>query len=112
MNWRKHFGYNIVLWILGGVSLAIFMAFVFGAVVMLLWNRLMPDIFGLKTITYWQAWGLVLLAHLLFKGGHSGHGHKSRRDWAHDEHWRESIRDRIREGRRNRESGPEDEKTT
>jgi hypothetical protein len=35
---------------------------------MLLWNWLMPDIFGLKEISYWQAWGLFLLSTLLFKG--------------------------------------------
>jgi hypothetical protein len=39
-----------------------------GWVVMLLWNWLMPVIFGLKTLTYWQAWGLLLLTSILFKG--------------------------------------------
>jgi hypothetical protein len=34
-----------------------------------LWNGLMPDIFGLKEITYWQAVGLLLLAGFLFKDG-------------------------------------------
>jgi len=60
------------------IGIAMFMAFVaftflFGLVVMLLWNWLMPDIFGLRTITYWQGWGLLLLSHILFKswGGRS-----------------------------------------
>ena len=44
-----------------------FLAF-FGFIVMLLWNWLMPDIFGLKKITYWQAWGLLVLCSILFKG--------------------------------------------
>ena len=39
-----------------------------GWVVMLLWNWLMPDIFGLKQINYWQAWGLFILSSMLFKG--------------------------------------------
>ncbi len=34
-----------------------------------LWNWLMPDIFGLKTISIIQAWGLVLLMGTLFKSG-------------------------------------------
>ena len=34
--------------------------------VMYLWNWLMPKLFNLTTITYWQAWGLSLLAGLLF----------------------------------------------
>lgn len=35
--------------------------------VMLLWNWLMPVIFGLTTIGYWQAVGLMILSALLFK---------------------------------------------
>lgn len=46
--------------------------FLFGLIVMLLWNWLMPDIFGLKRLTYWQAWGLLILCTILFKGFGSG----------------------------------------
>jgi hypothetical protein len=60
--------------ILGGIALAVLFAFLFGWVVMLLWNWLMPEIFGLKTISYWQAWGLVVLSHILIKPGYGGHG--------------------------------------
>ena len=35
--------------------------------VMLLWDWLMPTIFGLKEITWFQAWGLLFLCGLLFK---------------------------------------------
>lgn len=35
-------------------------------VAMLLWNALMPDLFGLASIGYWQAAGLMVLARLLF----------------------------------------------
>jgi hypothetical protein len=52
-----------VLFGIGGLGLA----FVFGLVVMALWNWLMPEIFGLTRITYWQAWGLFLLFSILFK---------------------------------------------
>lgn len=50
-------------------KLAIFLVaavIVFGFVVMELWNWLMPAIFGLATITYWQAWGLLILSWILF----------------------------------------------
>ena len=40
---------------------------VLGWVVMLLWNWLMPDIFGLPSVSYWQAWGLLVLFWILFK---------------------------------------------
>ena len=35
--------------------------------VMLLWDWLMPSIFGLRTITWLEAWGLMFLCGLLFK---------------------------------------------
>lgn len=50
---------------------------VFSWVVMLLWNALMPAIFNLTTITFWQAAGLLILFRLLF-----GMGHQHRR-WDH-----------------------------
>src|SRR5262249_33286476 len=40
------------------------MVWVFSA----LWNGLMPEIFGLRTITYWQALGLIVLSWILFRG--------------------------------------------
>ena len=36
--------------------------------VMLLWDWLMPELFGLKEITWLQAWGLLALTGLLFRG--------------------------------------------
>lgn len=68
------------LLILGGVVLAAGLALLFGFFVMLLWNWLMPEIFGLKEITYWQAWGLVLLAHILFKAGKWGDHNNNGKD--------------------------------
>ena len=50
--------------------------FLFGAVLtglplMLLWDWLMPTIFGLTTITFWQAVGLAFLCSILFKSSAS-----------------------------------------
>ena len=39
---------------------------VFSTAVMLLWNFVVPGIFGLATINFWQALGLFLLTHILF----------------------------------------------
>jgi hypothetical protein len=45
------------------------------AVVMLLWNALLPAVFGVAAINYWQAAGFLILARLLFGGfGKSGRG--------------------------------------
>lgn len=49
-----------------------------GLAVMLLWNWLMPAIFGLITINYLQALGLIILSRILLggfgrRGGFFGH---------------------------------------
>ena len=49
--------------------------FIFGSVVMLLWNALLPALFGFKIITFWQALGILVLAKILFGGFRGGHGH-------------------------------------
>lgn len=42
------------------------MSLLFALPVMWLWNWLMPEIFGLIEITFWQAVGLCLLSSALF----------------------------------------------
>ena len=49
----------------------------FGYVTMLLWNALMPLIFSVTSITFWQAVGLLVLARLIF----GGLGHHRSKDW-------------------------------
>lgn len=34
---------------------------------MLLWNWLMPAVFGLPALTFWQTAGLIIICHILFK---------------------------------------------
>jgi hypothetical protein len=54
--------------------LVLIFASVFGLVVVRLWNWLMPGLFGLHTITYWQALGLLVLSRILL-GGFRGRPH-------------------------------------
>jgi len=35
----------------------------------ILWNGLLPTLFSLPTITFWQACGLLLLSGILFRTG-------------------------------------------
>lgn len=42
-------------------------ALLIGGPLWLLWNWLMPTIFGLPLITFWEAVGLNLMATILFK---------------------------------------------
>ena len=44
-----------------------------GEVVRLLWNWLLPPLFGWREITFWQALGLLALCRILF-GGSGWHG--------------------------------------
>lgn len=53
------------------------LAILFGCIIMWLWNWLMPELFGLPLICYWQAVGLFILLKLLL-GGCSGHGGNSK----------------------------------
>ena len=65
---------KIIGMVIGGIFVAALLAFLLGWVIMLLWNWLMPAIFGLGTITYWQGFGIFFLAKLIFGfgGGHDG----------------------------------------
>ena len=79
-------GCKIAGMVIGGLILAVLFAFLFGYIVMHLWNWLMPMLFGLKTITYWQAFGIVILAKILF----GSHGHRE-----HDNHPAARIRQKV-----------------
>ena len=61
----------------GGTVLAVVLGFLFGWVIEHLWNWLMPALFYLKPMTYWQGVGLFVLAKMLFGGvpGSPHHGH-------------------------------------
>jgi len=59
--------------------LLVLFTWLFGEVVMRLWNWLAPSLFGWHPITFWQAIGLLLLCRILF-GGFGGHG-RDRSKW-------------------------------
>ena len=39
-----------------------------GTIVQMLWNGLLPPLFGLPAVTFWQALGLLVLCRILFGG--------------------------------------------
>jgi hypothetical protein len=57
---------------------------VFGWVFMVLWNALIPEIFGVRAINYWQALGLLVLSRIMFGGGRAFGGH----------HWKQRMQAR------------------
>ncbi|MBN2062397.1 MAG: hypothetical protein JW882_18490 [Deltaproteobacteria bacterium] len=65
---------RIIGWVIVGVVIACFFAFMFGILVKWLWGVTLTPLFNLPQPTYWQAVGLIILGKLLFGG--IGHPHK------------------------------------
>jgi hypothetical protein len=51
----------------------VLVTFIGGSMVRLLWNWLLPPLFGWPPITFWQGLGLLVLCRILF-GGFGMHG--------------------------------------
>jgi len=99
-------GYRITK-VLKIVLFAVIALTVLSAVVMGLWNGLMPTIFGWRVITFWQALGLLVLSRILFGrfGGPGGRMH-----WRHRmmERWSQMTpeeRDKFMEGMKGQQCG-------
>jgi hypothetical protein len=76
-------------WIVRLALIALFILIViaaFGQAVLQLWNWLMPGIFGLPALTFWQAVGLLGLSWILFGGLRGLPGYHGR--------WRHRMRER------------------
>ena len=109
-DWLKYTLYTIL-----GIAGAFLFGLLFGNVIMWLWNWLMPKLFGLPTIGFWEGLGLFLLAKILFgfsssgssgegdkkhhkhgKPHHHHHGEGEKRDWKdweyYDDWWEENGR--------------------
>jgi len=72
-----------------GLAFTALFALIFGFVVMYLWNWLMPAIFGLGTITFWQAFGILVMAKLLFGAfGMRPHPYRRKFNSFHREHYK------------------------
>lgn len=94
--------YIVPLAIVGAPLVIALFVFVTGGIVMLLWNWLLPPLFGVRSITLLQGFGLLALCRILFgglSGGGGGGGPKglSRRE-----------RERFRHRMRGRACGPHD----
>ncbi|HPA26005.1 MAG TPA: hypothetical protein PLK76_04590 [bacterium] len=70
MNWMKKLAFGIGIGILAIAIIAV-VSLVAAIPTYFLWNWLMPTIFGIKVVTFWQAWGINFLAGILFKSSSS-----------------------------------------
>ncbi|MGO9318913.1 MAG: hypothetical protein ACLPXT_15275 [Terracidiphilus sp.] len=76
-GWVKR---NKWIFVVAPLALVLFI-WIGGEVVMYLWNWLLPALFGVRAISFWQALGLLVLSRILFgrlNCGGNGH-HKSDR---------------------------------
>jgi hypothetical protein len=97
-----------LLWIapLAVLGMALFIA-LGGTVIRLLWNALLPPLFGFPQVTFWQALGVLVLSRILFGGfggGHSGRRSRMRRRMEErcaqmTPEEREGFRQRMRQAR-------------
>jgi len=82
-------------------AIALFV-WIFGEIVMHLWNWLTPALFGWHVITFWQALGLLVLCRILVGGmggggGRRNHGRHAREKWESlTPEEREEFRQRMR----------------
>jgi Ca2+/H+ antiporter, TMEM165/GDT1 family len=64
---------------------------VFGAIVMGLWNAILPAVIGVKAITFIQALGILVLSKILFGGfGRRGGWQRGRHD-----QWKNNMREKF-----------------
>ena len=64
-----HFGAHALL----GVVVVAAVAVIFGWVVMTAWNAVIPTVFNLPQLAFWQAVGLLVLGRVLVGRFHHGH---------------------------------------
>jgi hypothetical protein len=91
--------------VIGFAVLGSLIAGALGLLVMGLWNALLPPLFGLKTLHFWQALGLLLLSRILFGGIHHRRGpgfHHRQRMIQRWERMTPEERERFRQGFRSR----------
>ena len=97
------------LFFLAPPAIALFV-FVFGEIVMHLWNWLLPMLFGFRQITFWQGLGLLALCRILFGGWGGGGGPRGNRQKRHlAERWEKMTpeeREHFRQTMRNRCASP------
>jgi hypothetical protein len=88
---------KVVFMVIFGAIAITALALLFGYVVMLLWNWLIPAIFGLGIISFWQAVGIMILAKLLFGGFGGGSGRSGRRKKNLEKRLKHRLREKCSE---------------
>ena len=77
-----------------GRRIIIFLFFVaafllLGAIIMLLWNAILPEVTSARALSYWQALGLLVLSRILFGSFRFGRPGGAPAYWKNRREWRE-----------------------
>ncbi len=86
------------------LGMALFV-FIGGEIVLHLWNWLLPELFGWREISFWQALGILALCRILFGGfgfHNSGRSNMRRRMEERCKDMTPEERERFRQGMRER----------
>ena len=62
---------NIIAVVIAIVGVIVLIGLILTIPVYYLWNWLMPELFGFRVITFWQAMGISFLSSCLFKSSSS-----------------------------------------
>jgi len=94
--------YRIFIHVAFGLLIAVSLSLLLGLFVKLLWNGILPDLLGVRPLTYLQGVGLLLLTRILVGGLRHGRGWHDRRPhggrWReYDEWWKEKGEKSFRE---------------
>lgn len=81
------------LFIVGAIVLGTGALALFGFAFMWLWNWLMPELFNLPVLSFWQSVGLLVLSKIIFSGVGGHHEHKA--DKNKDNEWKKRFERKI-----------------
>jgi hypothetical protein len=81
-------------WLKKGLMMTVFFLvalLLFSGIVMVLWNAILPDVTGVKPVSFQQALGILVLSKILFGGFHSRGG------WQRGTHtqWRNKLQEKL-----------------
>jgi hypothetical protein len=96
IKWYRQRRYLIPAGVVAAPVIIAIVVVVFGGIVMMLWNWLLPPLFGWPRITLLQGFGLLVLCRMLFGGfGGGGGGHPKNMTPEERDRFRERMRERL-----------------
>ena len=60
---------GLIVGLIVGLAVGVLVIAIITLIFRWLWNTTMPDVFGVKSLTFWQALKIMLISTMLFGGG-------------------------------------------